>query len=194
MLRSPDAEVRKWLCKILGELVNHEITVAAVFSVNPCEQLLSLLRDKRSKVVEAAKHTRTWIAKAPGGAQAAFDVKLLDCVADLIESSWKTGLRKWTCEIVGQLSHGETTTISALAKIQRAWLLFSTTVILAHGPDAAPKSRGSIEHMLRPVQANNVKMWCPSEFSGIVSRAGSMSGKCVFERKEDHEIQYRHSQ
>ncbi|KAJ7920864.1 armadillo-type protein [Mycena leptocephala] len=114
LLLSPNEEVRRWTCGMLGKLARHENTMPAILSVNPCQPLVSLLRQvqiigRNLAVMESAAQTLYRITRSPEGAQAAVDANLLDCVAKLLESPSEE-IRKWTHVMLGQLARHETTT------------------------------------------------------------------------------------
>jgi hypothetical protein len=44
LLESPNEEVRRWTCDMLGELARHHTTAPAVWGINTCQPLVSLLR------------------------------------------------------------------------------------------------------------------------------------------------------
>jgi hypothetical protein len=44
LLESPNEEVRKWTCDMLGEVARHHTTAPAGWGVNTCQPLVSLLR------------------------------------------------------------------------------------------------------------------------------------------------------
>ncbi|KAJ6545643.1 armadillo-type protein [Mycena capillaripes] len=86
LLSSPKASVRRWSCKMLGQLVCHKSTVRAVMSVNPCQPLVSLLHGGNLTVSESAAATLYLIAISPEGAQAAVDANVLESMAELLSS------------------------------------------------------------------------------------------------------------
>ncbi|KAJ6523079.1 armadillo-type protein [Mycena vulgaris] len=82
LLESRNFEVRKFTCEMLGRLACHEYTAMAVLSVNPCPQLVSLLRDTNIEVIQSAAETLSRIATCPEGARTAVNAKVLDWVAE----------------------------------------------------------------------------------------------------------------
>ncbi|KAJ6545638.1 hypothetical protein B0H19DRAFT_1267037 [Mycena capillaripes] len=54
LVGSVDAEVCIQTCGMLEGLARHETTVPVVLSVNPCQPLVSLLRDGNLEVIESA--------------------------------------------------------------------------------------------------------------------------------------------
>ncbi|KAF8171378.1 armadillo-type protein [Mycena galopus ATCC 62051] len=86
LFASLESVVRRWTCKMLGNLVFHETTARTVCDLNLCIQLVSLLRDKNPDVIGEAVSTLGQIALRADGAQAAVEAKILDCVAELLAS------------------------------------------------------------------------------------------------------------
>ncbi|KAJ7710591.1 armadillo-type protein [Mycena rosella] len=102
--------VRDWTAELLGKLTRHEVTRAAVLRVTPCAQLVFLLRDVESKVVEDAARELTWIAGSAEGAAAAVNANVLGAINELLDSpSSTTGVRDWACQLVTELGWDETT-------------------------------------------------------------------------------------
>ncbi|KAJ7690976.1 armadillo-type protein [Mycena rosella] len=81
--------------------------------INPCTQLVSLLHDTNTEVVECMVEALCEIALSSGGAQAVADTKLLDYVSDLLGSPINR-IRRWTCELLAALAHQELTVASVL--------------------------------------------------------------------------------
>ena len=44
LLLNPNATVRDWTCEILGRLAVHESAAMAILGLQPCDQVVSLLR------------------------------------------------------------------------------------------------------------------------------------------------------
>jgi hypothetical protein len=55
----------------------------------------------------------SWIGYWPDGVQAALEAKILDHVAELLQSP-ESGVRKWTCEMVGSFARYESTAVAVL--------------------------------------------------------------------------------
>ncbi|KAJ7926258.1 armadillo-type protein [Mycena leptocephala] len=65
LLSSPSPHTRRCTCKMLGNLVRHESTVAAVLGLNPCAHLVQLLRDNDPLVVKNATFAISVICGSP---------------------------------------------------------------------------------------------------------------------------------
>ncbi|KAJ7479164.1 armadillo-type protein [Mycena latifolia] len=98
LLASSSHGVRERTCELLGELATHRATAAAVLAVNPCLQLVRLLRDSSKSAAKALY----WIALSPKGAQAVVDANMLDFVRELLDSPDKQICRR-TCQILEHL-------------------------------------------------------------------------------------------
>ncbi|KAJ7697814.1 armadillo-type protein [Mycena rosella] len=108
LLESPSVEVRAWTCEMLAGLASHERTMNAVFGIKPCAQLVLLLHDKSFRVTGSAAKALNWIIRSPECARDTMDANILDCMADLLESSNEEG-RRWMCWILAQLAENEST-------------------------------------------------------------------------------------
>ncbi|KAJ7485794.1 hypothetical protein FB451DRAFT_65169 [Mycena latifolia] len=101
----PDPEVSKWTCSMVGRLMYRSSLVVAVLSVvNPCPQLIVLVRDGNVGVSDSAAYTLYHITATPQGAQAAVDAKLLTFMAELRQLSKGLNHQRWaldTLELLG---------------------------------------------------------------------------------------------
>ncbi|KAJ7658572.1 armadillo-type protein [Mycena rosella] len=88
LLKFPDAEVRRRTCETVAHLAEHKTSAAALLNVgvNPCLQLVTLLREQNITVIASAAHALARIATSPEGARAAGNAKLLDVVPELLVS------------------------------------------------------------------------------------------------------------
>ncbi|KAJ6545852.1 armadillo-type protein [Mycena vulgaris] len=102
LLESRNFEVRKVMCEMLRDLACHKSTAMAVLSVDPCPELVSLLRDTNIEVIQSAAEALRCIATCPEGALAVVDAKVLDHVAELSKSP-ETDVRIWTCQLLGEV-------------------------------------------------------------------------------------------
>ncbi|KAJ7491406.1 armadillo-type protein [Mycena galericulata] len=102
LLASPDAEVRKWTCWMVGRLAYHESTAPAILRDVSCTSLVSLLR----RGDEAAVYALSRISHWPDGAQAATDAHVLHYIPRLLRSA-NAEVRRWTCWLVGSLASYE---------------------------------------------------------------------------------------
>ncbi|KAJ7448788.1 armadillo-type protein [Mycena latifolia] len=83
-LASPATWIRGSACRLIGKLAAHTCTAGAVVDVNPCEGLVSLLRD--GYIVEEAFDALSHIANLPDGAEAVVAAKALGHVPTLLAS------------------------------------------------------------------------------------------------------------
>ncbi|KAJ7432434.1 armadillo-type protein [Mycena latifolia] len=86
LLSSPDAEVRKPMCRILAILARRETTAPAILSRNLCLRFVSLLHDTDVEVIKNAVQGLRSLSNWPDGAQAAVDANLLHSLAELLDS------------------------------------------------------------------------------------------------------------
>ncbi|KAJ7438011.1 armadillo-type protein [Mycena galericulata] len=102
LLASPDPEVRRWTCWMVGRLAYHESTAPAILRDISCIALVSLLR----RGDEAAIYALSRISHWPDGAQAATDAHVLYYIPRLLRSA-NAEVRRWTCWLVGSLASYE---------------------------------------------------------------------------------------
>ncbi|KAF7356829.1 hypothetical protein MVEN_01018400 [Mycena venus] len=107
LLKSQSSSTREWSCKLVARLADQEYTVRAVLRLNPCLQLVNLLRDEDPEIVVGAINALSQIARLPDGAQAVVDVRALDLLALL--KSPTPNVRDCTCTLVGALASHEST-------------------------------------------------------------------------------------
>ncbi|KAJ7895721.1 armadillo-type protein [Mycena leptocephala] len=96
LLQSPQSGVQRWTCWMVGGFA-----------------LVGLLRDQPGEVIEAAMYALHEISSWPNGAQAALDAKILDHVAELLQSP-QSGVRRWTCWMVGSFAKHKSTAVAIL--------------------------------------------------------------------------------
>ncbi|KAF7359744.1 hypothetical protein MVEN_00699100 [Mycena venus] len=113
LLNSFSPDVRKLSCNLVGNLASHGPTVSLVLELRPCAQLVTLLRDKNSEVVESAIYALHHIAPWSDGAEAIVNAKTLDVVLELLDS-FSPEIQKWTCNLVGNLASFESTAPAVL--------------------------------------------------------------------------------
>ncbi|KAJ7448805.1 armadillo-type protein [Mycena latifolia] len=112
--RALDPEVRSRSCSMLARLASHPDTVTVILSIlNPCVQLVSLLRDGAADVSASAASALRQITHLPQGAQATVDANILDHVEELLQSP-RAMVRRQTCDMLSQLASHESTTIAVL--------------------------------------------------------------------------------
>ncbi|KAF8192725.1 armadillo-type protein [Mycena galopus ATCC 62051] len=118
MLGSPNAGVRISSCRLLQSLLSQASIAPAVLELKPCEQLLSILRDKRPGVIREAGSVLYEISKSVHGAQAIVNAKATD-ISVLLESPNPVTLQ-WTCSLVGRLASHDSVasaTVNFIAQI-----------------------------------------------------------------------------
>ncbi|KAF7350456.1 hypothetical protein MVEN_01351100 [Mycena venus] len=111
LLGWPVLEVRYWTCALVGRLAGHDSSAPAVLKLNPCAQLLTLLRNNDFGTTTERTTDRyafSQIARWPDGAQAIINAGALDLVLELFDSPSLT-TRKWTCELVEVLASHDST-------------------------------------------------------------------------------------
>ncbi|KAF7350472.1 hypothetical protein MVEN_01352800 [Mycena venus] len=116
MLKSPDIGARISSCRLLGSLARHECTMEAILELRTCAQLVSMLQDEDSRVIESAfaTHTLSRIACHLNGAQAIVDSRALVLVSALLQSPLPN-IQKWACALAGNLAAHEPTRAAVLA-------------------------------------------------------------------------------
>ncbi|KAJ6506100.1 armadillo-type protein [Mycena vulgaris] len=104
LLSSGEARIRRWTCGMLARLLQRPPTLADSV-VKLFNQLASVLRDEpfhdtALELMESAAHALFWSIRFPEVPQEAI---LLDCLLDLLKSR-NFEVRKWTCEMLGDLA------------------------------------------------------------------------------------------
>ncbi|KAJ6523000.1 armadillo-type protein [Mycena capillaripes] len=79
LLISPDADIRRWTCEVMGGLALHDSTTAAILGM-ACSRLVALLHDTNTEVLESAAHAPSHVTEWP--ARAVMDAKAVVPVAD----------------------------------------------------------------------------------------------------------------
>ncbi|KAJ7768091.1 armadillo-type protein [Mycena maculata] len=113
LLESLRKEVRICACKLAGRLSYHDSTALAFCEVAPCVQIVTLLRDEDPAVIEKAICTLSRISRWAEGAKAVVDTKVLDQLAELLESPNIEVLR-WTSALLATLASHECTVLATL--------------------------------------------------------------------------------
>ncbi|KAJ7478414.1 armadillo-type protein [Mycena latifolia] len=113
LLESPNTEVRRWTCELLGELSNQKSTAASVLAATPCAQLVSTLNDGNLGIVERATKALSLIATSPNGAKAADDADVTAYTMKLLTSR-HSGVKIWTCELLARLAWHKSTRAAVL--------------------------------------------------------------------------------
>ncbi|KAJ7491408.1 armadillo-type protein [Mycena galericulata] len=103
LLASPDPEVRRWTCWMVGRLAYHESTAPAILREISCTSLVSLLTlnpGEHAEITEAAIYALCRISHWPGGAQAAAEANLLKYIPRLLRFG-NVEVQRWTCWLAG---------------------------------------------------------------------------------------------
>ncbi|KAF7356746.1 hypothetical protein MVEN_01009600 [Mycena venus] len=108
LLESPDMRVRRWICKMVGNLARHEFAVPAIIELRLCERMVSVLGEKNSGVIDSVTYAFSQIVVWSDGAEAIMDAKVLHHVSALLESP-NPDVQKWTCRLVGGLASHKST-------------------------------------------------------------------------------------
>ncbi|KAJ7479234.1 armadillo-type protein [Mycena latifolia] len=122
---------RRCAAKILGHLAYQKTTRLAVSTMQPCQQLVSRLRDNIFEVVLDTICALYWIAWSLEGAQAVVGARVLDFVPELLESP-NTNVCGWTWSMLGRVACHKPTATAVLAVIPCCRL-----VPLLHGGNLA---------------------------------------------------------
>ncbi|KAJ7137358.1 armadillo-type protein [Mycena crocata] len=91
---------------MLSTLAAHDSTVGLVLGSQPCERLVTLLRDNDTAVRGGAIQALSQIARNTNGSKAVVNVSTLDFVQELLESG-SNEVRSWTCLMLGELVRHE---------------------------------------------------------------------------------------
>ncbi|KAJ7453841.1 armadillo-type protein [Mycena latifolia] len=120
LLDSRNTGVKVWTCELLAKAACHQSTRVGVLRLNPCFQLVSLLRDQDPVVIERSARTLCRIARVEEGALSAVDAKVLDYAQELLGSP-NTMVCLWTSLPTIGVPHAvHTTAISTLARISES--------------------------------------------------------------------------
>ncbi|KAJ7656231.1 armadillo-type protein [Mycena rosella] len=103
LYQSPIVDLRRWTCKIHGELVRHETLAAAVFCARYSTRLVALLRDKARIVVRSAAQALCWMIASPEGAQAALKANVLQYIPEMLGTP-EPVIRARACTILCELA------------------------------------------------------------------------------------------
>ncbi|KAK7031430.1 armadillo-type protein [Favolaschia claudopus] len=108
MLEADDPGVKSASWRLIGNLAVHESIVSTILGLQVCGKLVLLLRHQDSRVVWAATHALSRLARWLDGAKSIVDAQAFHCVLELLASA-NPEARKRTCELVGTLaSHAAT--------------------------------------------------------------------------------------
>ncbi|KAJ7767010.1 armadillo-type protein [Mycena maculata] len=168
ILGSPNAEVRRWSCMLVVCLASRKSTAPAILELNPCVQLVALLRDLDLRVVHYATCALSHISASVQGARLVFDARAPEDVLQLLESP-SADIRGWTCVLLGNLALDEGICLdilrlhpcARLVSILREedgeiieWPTFALSRI-AHSPDGAlaVMEAGILDHVLELLES-----------------------------------------
>ncbi|KAF7340152.1 hypothetical protein MVEN_01933700 [Mycena venus] len=112
LLNSPSRNVRQWTGALLEALVRHEPTTAAILELNPCERLVSLMRDANPGVTREVMCALSLIARDVQGIVEP-DAKVLNRVLELLNSP-SSDVRECACKLVGRLAMHEAIALAIL--------------------------------------------------------------------------------
>ncbi|KAJ7627383.1 armadillo-type protein [Roridomyces roridus] len=85
-LESPVLDIRKFTCELLGNVAQHEETLAWVISVDPCPQLVRMLSDTNIEIGRAAAAALAKMSMWPDGAAAVGAAKAVNAALPLLQS------------------------------------------------------------------------------------------------------------
>ncbi|KAJ7479227.1 armadillo-type protein [Mycena latifolia] len=108
LLESSDDGVRKFTCWLLGDLARRKSTV---LGVTLCMRLVAFLSDKDVEVVESALFELWRISLRPSGAQVVMDADVLHLLPGLLDSP-NTQVRRWTCNMLGELARHDVISVT----------------------------------------------------------------------------------
>ncbi|KAJ7753646.1 armadillo-type protein [Mycena maculata] len=108
LLGSSTQMVQRWACTLAGRLASHKSIAPEVLTMDPCIQLVALMRHKDMEVIEEAAFALWRISFWPTGAQAVIDAKVLDHVVRLLGSPIRR-IRSCTSGLVRNLASHDST-------------------------------------------------------------------------------------
>ncbi|KAJ6517129.1 armadillo-type protein [Mycena vulgaris] len=114
LFESPNTDIRRWACQLLGAVGSHKKLLLPIFARTPFDKLVELLRDDNDEAVESAVCALFRIAALSEAMQAMVDARVLDCTAELLDSP-SPDVRRWTCRLLRQLAGHQTTVADVLA-------------------------------------------------------------------------------
>ncbi|KAJ7161918.1 armadillo-type protein [Mycena crocata] len=114
LLDSPNSEVRKPTCWMLGNLAAHDSTFGAVLAVKPCVQLAALSRDSNIHLVDGAIYALSQLAPHRKGAEAVVNAGVHNFALKLLNSP-KSEIRYRTCWMLGNLAYRNSTKEAVIA-------------------------------------------------------------------------------
>ncbi|KAJ7624022.1 armadillo-type protein, partial [Mycena polygramma] len=86
LLKSTNAQVRRWSCQLLGNLARHDSTATAVLQIAPCPQLVSLSKQD-NQIHSCAMYALSMISNRPDGALAVVNANVRELITELLTSS-----------------------------------------------------------------------------------------------------------
>ncbi|KAJ7624026.1 armadillo-type protein [Mycena polygramma] len=119
LLKSTNAQVRRWSCQLLGNLARHDSTVAAVLEISPCVQLVSLSKQDIG-VHSCAIYALAMISNRPDGALAVMNASVVGLVQQLLPSGSDRRTLGWTCVLLECLAEHQPGAFAVLSQM-RPW-------------------------------------------------------------------------
>ncbi|KAF8196773.1 armadillo-type protein [Mycena galopus ATCC 62051] len=185
MLGSPDPGVRISSCRLLGCLLLQESTAPAVLELQPWEQLVSLLSDKRPRVSGVAASVLCELSKSTADAQAIVNANATDHIFMLLGSPNPETLRE-TCELVERLASHDSTApaiLKLVARIMRyedSWVIGWAVNILS----TMAQSEDGAQAIIDANTTNHILILLQSPRSGVRELACELverlaSRKCI---------------
>ncbi|KAJ6592636.1 armadillo-type protein [Mycena capillaripes] len=124
LLRSSDAQTRRWACETLGNLVSNHLTSPAQLGAKPCAQMVALLSDKNKHVRHGAILALSKISRSRKGAHTVGATKILKYCPKLLHYQ---NSRSLICETLENLAFYKT--LPNLGEVLRRRL----TLLLSEG-------------------------------------------------------------
>ncbi|KAJ7342353.1 armadillo-type protein [Mycena albidolilacea] len=110
LLESPDISIRSWACNLLGNLARFEASATVTWNANRCQKLVGLSCDSTAAVADNAVYALAKIAFWVHGSAAVVEAGALQRLNGLAQSPIP-GVRRWTCEMLGHLTHHQSIAI-----------------------------------------------------------------------------------
>ncbi|KAF7358477.1 hypothetical protein MVEN_00898200 [Mycena venus] len=106
LLESPNPEVQRLNCMLVGNLAAHESTAPAILKLKLCPQLVSLLRNQDSSVISNATYALSQIARRLDSANDVIEANVIDHILELLGSP-SPDIQRLSCKLVGNLAAHE---------------------------------------------------------------------------------------
>ncbi|KAJ7877483.1 armadillo-type protein, partial [Mycena leptocephala] len=102
LIESPNSQVRRSMCELLGNLAHHRSTAVAVMGVNPSATLVSFLGGKDDDIIESAVYALYELTLWPDSARVVVSAGILDFLPILREAE-STRIRSMTSTIEARI-------------------------------------------------------------------------------------------